>query len=178
LTAASALALIAAPALASAPHVVLSTQTVVTATAKGSTALTANGNAVTCSSSSLVLDMNATGDAADITAGTWTGCSFSGSFPATVTTTAPAWQLDITNGTLSDVDIHIDIALGTAHCAYDIGGDVPITFLTNNGKGGQELDLTGAAGLTVSNISSPNACFGLIDNGDAATVNGQYNLPV
>jgi len=172
------ISLIATPALASAPHTGASTQTVVIATAKGNTVLATSGNAVTCSNSSLALDMNAAGDAADITAGTWTGCNFSGSFPATVTTTAPDWQLDITNSTLSDVDLHIDIALGTTHCAYDIGGNVPITFLTNNGKGGQELDLTGAAGLTVSNVNSPIACLGLIDDGAAATVDGQYNLPV
>jgi len=194
----ASLALVASPALASAPYTVAfdgdtsGAGHTVTWVSRGDTRLLVNGNAYTCTSSQLTTSFytgtNATGnDIADVTAATWTGCTFSGLVPVTVTATGPSWDLNATGGntstlddsitgSLSNVAFHVDLNFGLGPCTYDVSGGLGDTFLEDNGTGDQELDLTSSA-LTISNVNNTFACLGLVNNGDALTIDGSYNVP-
>ena len=183
--AAAGLALVAAPAFAGAPYTV--SGTAATATAKGNTVLTANGQVLTCASSSLTVTPNvgsgkATGnDLARVTAASWSGCDWNG-IAATVSVTSPSWQFNDTSG--NNTSATTDVLTGTltnisgvrvttnTGCAFNVGGSVGGYFDEDNGKGGQELGVTSSS-LSVSNANF--LCFGIIGNGDAATFTGTYN---
>jgi hypothetical protein len=199
------LAMVAAPALASAPYTVSvggdtsGASYTMNATAKGNTTLTANGNVLTCTASTLTAStsvsgggihtgVNSTGlDIADITGATWTGCTFSGSFPATVTVTSPDWKFNVTGGNTSGTsdtitgnltnisNVLVDINTGFGHCTFNVSGSVDGNFQESTTKGAQQLNVTNSH-LSLSNVSA--ACFGLVNNGDAATFSGQYNTAV
>ena len=197
--AAAGLAMIAAPALADAPYTVSYDGSTtgdhsVTATAKGDTTLSANGIDLICTSSTVGATVHAgtyaTSPAAVATIGSaaWSGCSMSG-FPATVSVTSPSWALNIVDpnsqttaltdtlgGSITGINnVAVDVNLGLAHCTFTVSGNVTSgQFLEDNGKGGQEIDVNASPGLTIASPSS--GCLGLVNDGDAATFDGQYNL--
>ena len=199
LTAAAAgLTLVAAPALASAPYTVsydgvASGDHSVTATAAGDTVFSANGIDIVCSSSTVGATVHAgdgsTGAAvATITAATLSGCTMSG-YPISFAVTSPSWDLNLNSADsqtsdLSDTlggsitginNVAVDWNLGLAHCTFTVSGSVSSgQLLEDNGKGGQEIDVNASPGLAIANPSA--GCFGLVNNGDAATFDGQYNL--
>ena len=199
LAATAGLALVAAPALASAPYTVAydgdtsGASHSTTWTAKGDTILSANGNTYTCSNSQLTTTVhtgtNATGnDIADVTAATWTGCTFTGLLNATVTVTSPSWHFNATggntsgtsdtiSGTLTNIsNVSIDIAGPFGDCTFNVSGSVGGSLAEDNGKGGQELDVS-SSNLAVSNVNNAFTCLGLVSNGNAATFAGSYNVP-
>ena len=185
------LALVAGPALA-----VSSTgPSSATFTAdKGSTVLTANGQTLTCTSSSVGGPIHASGNpVANITAASWGGCSW-GSFPATVAVTSPNWALNVSSGATSALgdhsvlgtltginNVHVDINTGLGHCTFDVTGSVGGAFdewVDKNGDG--VMDVGDAQQLTVSNSlltisNTAGLCLGLVNNNDSATFSGVYN---
>jgi len=195
----ASLALVATPALATAPYTVsydgvASGDHAVTATAEGGIVFSANGIDIDCSSSTVGATVHAgtyvssPANVATITAATLSGCSMSG-YPISFAVTSPNWALDIVdpnspgsglNDILNDAitnisNVAVDVNLGLLHCTFNVSGNVTSgQFLEDNGKGGQEIDINAAPGLTISNVSA--GCLGVVNEGDAATFTGQYNL--
>ena len=184
--AAAGLALVAAPAFAGAPYNV--SGSVTTVTAKGNTVLTAGTQTLTCTNSSLQVTPNVgaavNNPVANVTAASWTGCTWVGGIAATVTVTSPNWAFNISsgtntsgltdsfNGTLTNIS-NVRISLSTG-CAFNVNGSVGGYFDEDNGKGGQELGVTSSS-LLVSNVNSAFLCLGLVSNGQSATFSGTYN---
>ncbi|HEY0890809.1 MAG TPA: hypothetical protein VGE38_14480 [Nocardioides sp.] len=191
--AAAGLALIAAPANAFTVSNSGGSNSI-TGTAKGNTTLTANGQVLTCQTSSVSGTVNpgSSNPIGNITSASWNTCDWNG-YPATVTVTNPNWSLnyDAASGTatsaandnavagtitnISNVLVSIQGPNGT--CTFNVSGSVNATFDEDNGKGGQEITvLSTGSGLTVSNRQTFITCAGLVNNGNTATFSGSYNL--
>jgi hypothetical protein len=184
------LALMAGPALASAPYTVTNSGTnPLVFTNKATVNLAANGNNLPCTSSSLSVTVH-TGTFSDpaniatIDPASFTGCTFAG-FPTTVTAVTP-WQLiatggntsgtsDTITGTLTGISANINISGPFGACKFNVAGTVSGTFLEDNGKGGQELSVT-SSNLTISGVNTALTCLGLVSNGNAASFTGAYNI--
>lgn len=181
-----AIALIAGPA--SAVTVDYSGSNPISATAKGATTLTANGQQLTCDTSSITANVGTGSPSATIIGANWNTCDWNG-FPATVTVTNPSWQLNavsgMTNanndhnvqGTITNIsNVLVDINGWFGHCTFNVSGSVNATFDEDNGKGSQEVTvLASGSTLTVSNRNNLFTCVGLVNNGDSATFAGAYN---
>jgi len=200
LAGAAGLALIASPALAVPCTVTVtgnpSGDYTMTATAAGSTVLTVSGGSVTCASSTfdavVHADASTTGNGVvevdPAVYGTlpprFSGCTF-GSFPATVSVSNPHWDFNVTGGntsgttdvvtgTLTNLSaVHVAVTGPLGNCAFDVGGSLGGTFTETT----QQLDVTGSS-LTVSNLSSPLGCLGLVTNGGAASLAASYGTSV
>ncbi|HEY0890741.1 MAG TPA: hypothetical protein VGE38_14125 [Nocardioides sp.] len=187
--AAAGLALIAAPA--NAFTVTNSGSNSVTGTAKGVTTLTANGQVLSCQTSSVSGTVNpgSSNPVANITSASWNTCDWNG-YPASVTVTNPNWQLNYVSGAtnnandtniagtitnISNVLVTINGPAGV--CTFNVTGSVNAIFKENNGKGGQEITvLSTGSTLTISNRNNFFTCAGLVNNGNTATFSGSYNL--
>lgn len=122
---------------------------------------------------------------ATITNWTSTGCSGGVVTPEL----ASPWQIDLLSGATSGtddiitgeitgVDFHIDLAAPLGDCGFEETGSVGTTFREDDGAGGQQLDLDPGPGLSISDIDNVLTCAGLINNGDAGTVDGTFNVMV
>lgn len=195
--AAAGLVLVAGPALADAPYTVTvngstSNTASILGTNKAPVVLTDNGLPLTCTTSTITL--NVTGGVyptdpatiATIAPATFTDCDFEG-FSATVTAnTDPAWPVSITGGgnttgtddviagKVSDIDVNVSVAGPLGTCSFEVTGSVGGQFDEDNGKGGQELEVT-SSDLTIGNVDSALTCVDLVGNGDRPTFMGSYN---
>lgn len=187
---ASVVALSAAPAIAAPTYTVkagtktagTTTYTAATTGASPQVKFAANGNNLSCTSStakgSVKLGSKLSGvGLGTITGTTWTGCIGPLNLPVTVTQTG-TWSINatgttttagVTAGTISGIAANVSVNQGG--CSFTVSGSVKSALTTTATK--QQLKVNPSLTLTLSKVVG---CFGLLANGNKASIAATYNV--